>query len=211
MEVLEQGFARRQNAATESNRCSSRSHCLVCISVTAQIKVCCHFVDWLHAMVCSVLSPEFHTLISDDEILQCTHLLWHSKSLLLTSVPSRTDTLQPAASLQGEDVTSKLWLVDLAGSERLSKSHAVGERLKEAKYINRSLSALADCIAARCKNSKHVPFRNSKLTHLLQVRKLADQIAGSSFRGHSLACKVIASRNLPAVSIVLRTLLSPYK
>ena len=72
--------------------------------------------------------------------------------------------------MQGEVVTSKLWLVDLAGSERVSKSHAEGARLKEAQHINKSLSALADCIAARCKGSKHVPFRNSKLTHLLQVR-----------------------------------------
>jgi Kinesin motor domain len=72
--------------------------------------------------------------------------------------------------VQGETVTSKLWLVDLAGSERVNKSHATGERLKEAQHINLSLSSLADCIAARCRAAKHVPFRNSKLTHLLQAR-----------------------------------------
>jgi hypothetical protein len=74
--------------------------------------------------------------------------------------------------LQGKQWTSKLWLVDLAGSERLTKSHAAGERLKEAQHINRSLSSLADCIAAKCNKAKHVPYRNSKLTHLLQVCSL---------------------------------------
>jgi Kinesin motor domain len=70
---------------------------------------------------------------------------------------------------QGCEVTSKLLFVDLAGSERLRKSGASDERLKEAQHINLSLSALADCIAAICSQAKHVPYRNSKLTHLLQV------------------------------------------
>ncbi|XP_042852349.1 kinesin-like protein KIF17 isoform X6 [Panthera tigris] len=63
----------------------------------------------------------------------------------------------------------KLNLVDLAGSERQSKTGATGERLKEATKINLSLSALGNVISAlvdgRC---KHIPYRDSKLTRLLQ-------------------------------------------
>jgi kinesin family protein C2/C3 len=59
--------------------------------------------------------------------------------------------------------------VDLAGSERLSRTDAEGDRLKEAQAINKSLSALGDVIQALSKRQGHVPFRNSKLTQVLQV------------------------------------------
>lgn len=65
----------------------------------------------------------------------------------------------------------KLNMVDLAGSERQSKTGATGQRLKEATKINLSLSALGNVIAALVDSrSSHVPYRDSKLTRLLQVR-----------------------------------------
>ncbi|CAK8537118.1 unnamed protein product [Lathyrus sativus] len=77
--------------------------------------------------------------------------------------------------MNGECTKSKLWLVDLAGSERLAKTDVQGERLKEAQNINRSLSALGDVISSLAAKSSHIPYRNSKLTHLLQ-----DSLGGDS-------------------------------
>ncbi|KAK4727921.1 hypothetical protein R3W88_032838 [Solanum pinnatisectum] len=77
--------------------------------------------------------------------------------------------------LNGECTRSKLWLIDLAGSERIAKTEVQGERLKETQNINRSLSALGDVISSLATKSAHIPFRNSKLTHLLQ-----DSLGGDS-------------------------------
>ncbi|XP_037957841.1 kinesin-like protein Klp68D [Teleopsis dalmanni] len=69
----------------------------------------------------------------------------------------------------------KLNLIDLAGSERQSKTGASAERLKEASKINLALSSLGNVISALAENSPHVPYRDSKLTRLLQ-----DSLGGNS-------------------------------
>lgn len=70
---------------------------------------------------------------------------------------------------QNTTVFGALNLCDLAGSERLSKSLATGNTLTETKFINKSLSSLSDVFAALSSKQSHIPFRNSKLTYLLQV------------------------------------------
>lgn len=76
-------------------------------------------------------------------------------------------------------------LCDLAGSEKTKKTGASGDTLTEAKNINKSLSALGNCIAALSdgKPGAHVPFRDSKLTRILQ----------SSLGGNCLTTIVIAA------------------
>ncbi|KAF8860440.1 kinesin-domain-containing protein [Acephala macrosclerotiorum] len=73
-------------------------------------------------------------------------------------------------STTNETSVGTLNLVDLAGSERLKSSGAEGDRMKETQNINKSLSCLGDVIGAlgQGKEGAHIPYRNSKLTYLLQ-------------------------------------------
>lgn len=77
-----------------------------------------------------------------------------------------------------ETLTSKFHFVDLAGSERLKRTGATGERAREGISINCGLLALGNVISALgdvTKKSSHVPYRDSKLTRLLQ-----DSLGGNS-------------------------------
>jgi len=85
-----------------------------------------------------------------------------SHSVFLINV--KQENLENQKKLSG-----KLYLVDLAGSEKVSKTGAEGNILDEAKNINKSLSALGNVIAALADGNKsHIPYRDSKLTRILQ-------------------------------------------
>ena len=78
----------------------------------------------------------------------------------------------------------KLFLVDLAGSEKISKTGAAGKRLEEAKKINTSLTALGQVINSLTDGkSTHVPYRDSKLTRVLQ-----DSLGGNSKTSLIVTC-----------------------
>nr|CAH7747746.1 unnamed protein product [Callosobruchus chinensis] len=93
----------------------------------------------------------------------------------------------------------KLNLVDLAGSERQTKTGATGERLREATKINLSLSALGNVISALVDGkAKHIPYRDSKLTRLLQ-----DSLGGNT-RTLMIACISPSSRDYMETLSTLR-------
>ena len=113
---------------------------------------------------------------SEAEVVEILKLAAKHRSVAATSMNARSSRshsiftlyLTGSNSVSHTHLTGSLNLCDLAGSERLSRSHAEGARLKETQAINKSLSALADVFTSLSGGSKHVPFRNSKLTYLLQ-------------------------------------------
>ncbi|KAL6876396.1 hypothetical protein ACP4OV_012968 [Aristida adscensionis] len=106
-----------------------------------------------------------------------------SRSHSIVTVHIRGVDLKSGATLHGA-----LHLVDLAGSERVDRSAVTGDRLKEAQHINKSLSALGDVIFSLSQKNAHVPYRNSKLTQVLQ----------SSLGGHAKTLMFVQIN--PAVS-----------
>jgi len=84
-----------------------------------------------------------------------------SHSLFIMKVTQKNE-------VDGSVKQSQLNLVDLAGSEKIGKTGATGDTLEEAKKINQSLSALANVINALADGKGHIPFRDSKLTRILQ-------------------------------------------
>ncbi|CAD6255375.1 unnamed protein product [Miscanthus lutarioriparius] len=113
---------------------------------------------------------------STSDVIDLMNLGQKNRAVCSTAMNDRSSRSHSCLTVhvQGRDLTSGtvlrgcMHLVDLAGSERVDKSEVVGDRLKEAAHINKSLAALGDVIAALAQKSTHVPYRNSKLTQLLQ-------------------------------------------
>lgn len=175
----------RATACTNLNEHSSRSHALLIINVAGfnsstghrTLGVCIHArtrTVTLEAIDKHFLDKTFFPSSVLPQSLNIKLLFTCYSSFVFYKLFSNGFHNVTVLSLM-HVYTGKLNLVDLAGSERISKSGAEGSRLREAQCINKSLSALGDVINALRSRHSHVPFRNSRLTYLLQ-----DSLSGDS-------------------------------
>ncbi|CAG8659243.1 1546_t:CDS:2, partial [Paraglomus occultum] len=166
---LARGSLVRQTGATDMNAQSSRSHAIFSVTLSQQKLI-------------SPTSPQ---------------------SATRPSTPTRIGTSSRAGSRMSKrfddgdwvQLTSKFHFVDLAGSERLKRTSAIGDRVKEGISINSGLLALGNVISAlgdpnKAKHTTHIPYRDSKLTRLLQ-----DSLGGNA-QTLMIACVSPAEYNL---------------
>ncbi|XP_072231049.1 kinesin family member 4 [Leuresthes tenuis] len=149
-------------------------------------------------------------VVSDQEMVSCLEVGNSARtvgSTAMNAASSRSHAIftitleQRRGPDKVDSVISKLHLVDLAGSERQKKTKAEGDRLKEGISINRGLLCLGNVISAlgdESKKNTFVPYRDSKLTRLLQ-----DSLGGNS---HTLmiACISPADSNMEETINTLR-------
>ncbi|XP_078077234.1 uncharacterized protein LOC144499053 [Mustelus asterias] len=113
---------------------------------------------------------------NEDDIKRAMQLANKKRTVALTKMNSESSRshlllilhVTGVDDVSGATYRGTLTLCDLAGSECISKTEATGQRLVEAAAINKSLTALGQVFIALKSNALHVPYRNSKLTHLLQ-------------------------------------------
>ncbi|KAL4857579.1 Kinesin-like protein KIN-12E [Chlorella vulgaris] len=121
-----------------------------------------------------------HVVVNADDVMQLIQrgsANRHTAATRMNERSSRSHSVFTAVveahEEQGESgVThvqfAKMNLIDLAGSERVGKSGATGDRLTEAKGINKSLTTLGRVVSALTERQQHVPYRDSRLTFLLK-------------------------------------------
>ncbi|KAJ8951442.1 hypothetical protein NQ318_006871 [Aromia moschata] len=136
----------------------------------------------------------FKSVVSAEEALQCLRLGALSRTTASTQMNTQSSRSHAIFTLhikqqrlvvseeeganEFETLSAKFHFVDLAGSERLKRTGATGERQKEGISINCGLLALGNVISAlgdKSKRALHIPYRDSKLTRLLQ-----DSLGGNS-------------------------------
>ncbi|NWR30704.1 KIF25 protein, partial [Tachuris rubrigastra] len=157
LHLVKKGIQLRVRHPTLVHAHSSRSHLVVTLTITTV-----------------VFGDNFGTSWEDEQASQRVNkdvsFTFPQKTRESRSASSSgtSSPVQFEATEKIKQVKTRLQLVDLAGSECVGMSGVTGAALRETSFINRSLSALADVLGAIAEQRSHVPYRNSKLTHLLQ-------------------------------------------
>ncbi|KAJ7375156.1 hypothetical protein OS493_001894 [Desmophyllum pertusum] len=165
--LLKSGKKKLAIAETKMNRQSSRSHA-VCLLKIERLSVPRRYggiTDSFSSYESYYMSGTSDTEYSSESgsVDEAVGPYYHydEDEEMLSRISSQTRGL---AAVRG-----KLYVCDLAGSERVKKTKAEGERLQEAQSINSSLLELGNVIQALAEGTKrHIPYRNSTLTRLLQ-------------------------------------------
>uniref|UniRef100_A0A673WRE8 Kinesin-like protein n=1 Tax=Salmo trutta TaxID=8032 RepID=A0A673WRE8_SALTR len=136
--------------------------------------------DLLDGMYCSTVSNKMgcteRFVCSPDEVMDTIDEGKSNRHVAVTNMnehSSRSHSIfqinvKQENTATEQKLSGKLYLVDLAGSEKVGKTGAEGAVLEEAKNINKSLSALGNVISALAEGSTYVPYRDSKMTRILQ-------------------------------------------
>ncbi|ORX45662.1 kinesin-domain-containing protein [Hesseltinella vesiculosa] len=172
---LQMGTQNRATSATDMNEQSSRSHAIFSVTLRQE--------KWTPSPNGSTSSSRPASAMASPK----------SRTRPVSAINMRMNNDTPAEDGEWIITSSKLHFVDLAGSERLKRTAAEGDRRKEGININGGLLALGNVISAlgdTSKRSTHIPYRDSKLTRLLQ-----DSLGGSA-KTLMIACVSPAEHNI---------------
>ncbi|ORX41636.1 kinesin-domain-containing protein [Piromyces finnis] len=170
LSLLEKGSLIRSTGSTDMNMSSSRSHAIFSINLKQEI-----------LQEEDNLKNENNNEINNDDIITNDKEYNDENKNNITMNENNIENNNKKDDDKKEKwicLSSKFHFVDLAGSERLKRTGAIGERVKEGITINQGLFALGNVINALTDEShpdRHVPYRDSKLTRLLQ-----DSLGGNS-------------------------------
>ncbi|KAF8981072.1 hypothetical protein BGZ46_003309 [Entomortierella lignicola] len=210
------GSQNRQTHSTEMNEKSSRSHAIFSITLKQEKFVPTHPPPMSEDAQNSLLYKRAHSKPTNGILSASSSRPGTPTAMGPSSIPTpftsgivapgsklrRQSTMSDISAASSDDpepegewitLNSKFHFVDLAGSERLKRTSAIGDRAKEGISINAGLHALGNVISALgdpSKRASHVPYRDSKLTRLLQ-----DSLGGNAL-ALMIACVSPSELNL---------------